>query len=249
MRGPGGLPPGTASGTARPAATGTAVERIAKSASATPGAQPAESLAALLTRNSSDTTTDAAFATLFKLWRIHYTMDGTDPCTQASQHGLACLTERGSLGQLRLYNRPAILLLTDTAGASHEVVLTRLDGEHASLDLGKATHQVGDGELSSYWMGDYVMLWRPQADPVQTLSAGMRGAGVRWLRSSLEKIEGVSDSASATDVYDAGLTSLVRQFQRNHRLTVDGVAGVRTQVALAGALASPGSPFLITAHE
>ena len=93
------------------------------------------------------------------------------------------------------------------------------------------------------------MLWRPQADPVQTLSSGMRGAGVSWLRSSLEKIEGVSDSASTTDVYDASLASLVRQFQRNHRLTVDGVAGVRTQVALAGALASPGSPFLTAAHE
>ena len=34
-----------------------------------------------------DTTTDAAFSTLFKLWGIHYTMDGTDPCTQATQHG------------------------------------------------------------------------------------------------------------------------------------------------------------------
>ena len=38
-------------------------------------------------------------------------------------------------------------------------------------------------------------------------------------------------------------------FQRNHRLTVDGIAGVRTQIALAGALASPGSPFLTAAHE
>jgi general secretion pathway protein A len=213
------------------------------------GAQSSESLAALLAKNPGETTTDAAFTTLFRLWGVHYTLDGTDPCTQATQHGLACLTERGSLGQLRLYNRPAILLLSDTAGGSHEVVLTRLDGEQASIDLGKATHQVGDGELSSYWMGDYVMLWRPQADPVQTLSSGMRGAGVRWLRSSLEKIEGVSDSASTTDVYDASLASLVRQFQRNHRLTVDGVAGVRTQVALAGALASPGSPFLTAAHE
>ena len=120
--------------------------------------------------------------------------------------------------------------MTDTAGGSHEVVLTRLDGEQAGIDLGRATHQVGDGELSSYWMGDYVMLWRPQADPVQTLSAGMRGASVRWLRSSLEKIEGVSHSGSATDVYDASLTSLVRQFQRNHRLTVDGVAGVRRRL-------------------
>jgi general secretion pathway protein A len=216
---------------------------------ATAGARQTEPLSALLTRYSSDTSTDAAFATLFGLWGIHYAPDGTDPCTQATQHGLACLTERGSLGQLRLYNRPAILMLTDTTGGSHEVVLTRLDGEQASIDLGKAPHQVGDGELSSYWMGDYVMLWRPEAAPVQTLSVGMRGSGVRWLRQSLDKLAGVSDPGSAGDVYDAGLTRLVRRFQRNHRLTVDGIAGVRTQVALAGAVASPGSPFLTAAHE
>jgi general secretion pathway protein A len=217
--------------------------------SATAGAQQPEPLSALLTKYSSDTSTDAAFATLFGLWGIHYAPDGTDPCTQATQHGLACLTERGSLGQLRLYNRPAILMLTDTTGSSHEVVLTRLDGEQASIDLGRAPHQVGDGELSSYWMGDYVMLWRPEAAPVQTLSVGMRGSGVRWLRHSLDKLAGGSDPGSASDVYDAGLTRLVRQFQRNHRLTVDGIAGVRTQIALAGAVASPGSPFLTAAHE
>lgn len=216
---------------------------------ATAGAQAVEPLSALLAKHSSDTTTDAAFTTLFDLWGIHYAVDGTDPCTQASQHGLACLTERGSLGQLRLYNRPAILILTDTNGGSHEVVLTGLDGERASIDLGKSTHQVGAGELSSYWMGDYVMLWRPEAAPGKTLSPGMRGDGVLWLRRGLEKLAGTSDSGAPSNVYDASLAGLVRQFQRNHRLTVDGIAGVRTQVALAGALASPGSPLLTAAHE
>jgi general secretion pathway protein A len=241
--------PGTpARGGVTPAAkTAQGLNPQAPHPAATAQAQP--SLSTLLTQYSSATTTDAAFTRLFDLWGIHYSVDGTDPCTQASQHGLACLTERGSLGQLRLYNRPAILMLTDATGGSHEVVLTHLDGERASIDLGDAAHEVGDGELSSYWMGDYVMLWRPQAAPVQTLSVGMSGAGVRWLRRSLEKLGGASDSGSASDVYDASLTSLVRQFQRNHRLTVDGIAGVRTQIALAGALASPGSPLLTAAHE
>jgi general secretion pathway protein A len=215
----------------------------------TAGAQTIESLSTLLAKHSTDTSTDAAFTRLFDLWGIHYTMDGTDPCTQATQHGLACFTERGSLGQLRVYNRPAILILTDANGGSHEVVLTGLDGEHASIDLGKSMHQVGDGELSTYWMGDYVMLWQPEAGPVQRLSPGMRGNGVLWLRRSVEKLAGVSDSDSPSNVYDAGLASLVRRFQRSHRLTVDGIAGVRTQVALAGALASPGSPLLTAAHE
>ena len=231
--------------TASPVATGATPAAHGAAA----GGDAVESVPALLARYSGETTTDAAFATLFGLWGVHYAVDGTDPCTQATQHGLACLSERGSLGQLRLYNRPAILMLTDAAGGSHEVVLTRLDGEQASIDLGHSTHQVGDGELSNYWMGDYVMLWRPEAAPVRTLSAGMRGAGVVWLRRSLEKLAGTVDPEPASNLYDASLTRLVRQFQRRHRLTVDGIAGVKTQVALAGALASPGSPLLTAAHE
>jgi general secretion pathway protein A len=240
---------------ATPVHAAPAISRAKSPATAAPAGPPItaaapaiEPLATLLTKYSGDTSTDAAFTTLFGLWGIHYAMDGTDPCTQATQHGLACLTERGSLGQLRLYNRPAILMLTDATGGSHEVVLTRLGGEDASIDLGKSTHQVGAGELSSYWMGDYVMLWRPEAAPVQTLSTGMSGPGVLWLRRGLEKLAGVSDPGPS-NVYDASLASLVRQFQRNHRLTVDGIAGVRTQVALAGALAGPGSPLLTEAHE
>jgi len=209
---------------------------------------PAAPLATLLAEHASDTSTDAAFGTLFGLWGLHYSVDGTDPCTQAAQHGLACLTERGSLGQLRLYNRPAILMLTDANGASREVVLTGLDGEQATIDLGASTHRVRDGELSRYWMGDYVMIWRPETAPVQTLSAGMRGPGVLRLRRSLEKLAGVSDPG-ASDVYDASLTSLVRRFQRTHRLTVDGIAGIRTQIVLAGALAGSGSPLLTSARE
>jgi general secretion pathway protein A len=242
--------PASSMGSAAPRAANAPAAKPAAAKPEVPvGTRLSEPLAPLLAKYSHDTSTDAAFTTLFGLWGIRYTADGTDPCTQATQHGLACLTERGSLGQLRLYNRPAILILTDATGGSHEVVLTRLDGEQASIDLGTAMHQVGDGELSSYWMGDYVMLWRPEAAPVQTLSVGMRGAGVRWLRSSLQKLSGVADSGPASDVYDASLTSLVRRFQRNHRLTVDGVAGVRTQVALAGAVAGPGSPLLTAAHE
>jgi hypothetical protein len=36
----------------------------------------------------------------------------------------------------------------------------------------------------------------------------------------------------------------VRDFQRQHQLTVDGIAGVQTQIALAGAIAGPDTPLL-----
>jgi general secretion pathway protein A len=208
-------------------------------------------LSALLAKYSADTTTDAAFAQLFSLWGIHYAANSTDPCAQASRQGLECLSERGSLGELRVYNRPAILVLTDASGATHEVVLTHLGAHSAQLELGGAVRTVGFGQLSEYWMGDYVVLWRPGADPVQTLQQGMRGPAVRWLRVALAKVEGHAAAPDSTrgDVYDASLTRMVRKFQRSHRLVVDGIAGLRTQVALAGALAGPGTPLLTAADS
>jgi general secretion pathway protein A len=200
----------------------------------------------LLTQHASETDTDGAFGKLFGLWNAKYQPNTTDPCTQAAQQGLACVSERGSFGQLRLYNHPAILLLNDGTGASHQVVLTRLDGEQARLELG-GSQSVSLGELSHYWLGDFVMLWRPASSPVKPLSAGMRGEPVRWLRQSLQRLHGTPVDAPVSDLFDAELTGWVRDFQRQHQLTVDGIAGVQTQIALASAVAGPDAPLLSAA--
>jgi len=206
-----------------------------------------QSLPALLAGNAGETDTDSAFAKLFGLWGVKYLPGGTDPCTQASQQGLDCLTQRGSFAQLRLFNRPAILLLNDDSGASHQVVLTRLDDEHARIELGGVRHDIGIGELSRYWFGDFVMLWRPGTSQVKSLSPGMHGADVRWLRESLQHVQGQHSDGPVSDVFDADLMNLVRDFQRQHRLTVDGIAGVQTQIALASAIAGSDTPLLYVA--
>jgi general secretion pathway protein A len=214
------------------------------------GSKPAFSgheLTDLLTRHTGETDTDSAFSKLFGLWRIQYVPAGVDPCSQASKQGLECLNQRGSFGQLRLYNRPAILILNDDAGSSHQVVLTALDDEHAIIQMGGSSNEISLGELSRYWFGDFVMLWRPGTTQVKSLSQGMRGDDVRWLRQSLQRLEGTGSDGPVSDVFDADLSKLVRDFQRQHRLTVDGIAGVQTQIVLASAVAPADSPFLYLA--
>ncbi|TLZ01340.1 MAG: hypothetical protein E6K33_06820 [Gammaproteobacteria bacterium] len=227
-----------------PAAAAAAVG----TATAAPAAPREPHLGELLTRYAADTDTDSAFDRLLSLWGAHYERNTTDPCTQAMRQGLECVTERGSFGQLRQYNRPAILLLNDGAGASHEVVLTALDDEQGRIELG-GPRTVRLGELSRYWLGDFIMLWRPASSPVKALSAGMRGAEVRWLRRSLQRLHGVSADAPASEVFDAELTGWVRDFQSQHQLAVDGIAGVRTQIALASALGGSDTPLLTAAAE
>jgi general secretion pathway protein A len=230
---------------------------LAEAAAATPGVSTTAAprpqaagahLADLLAQHAAETDTDGAFGKLFGLWGSRYAPGGGEPCNQAAAQGLECVTERGSFGQLRLYNHPAILLLTDSAGGTHQVVLTALDDERARLELGGVAQQVPISELSRYWMGDFVMLWRPASSPVKALSAGMRGADVRWLRQSLRQLRGQHSDAAVSDVFDDVLTHEVREFQRQHQLTVDGIAGLQTQIALAGAVAGPNGPLLFTTN-
>jgi general secretion pathway protein A len=212
-----------------------------------PAPAPTAQLSAYLTDHSADTSSDSAFGKLFALWGAKYT-PGSDPCAQAARQGLECVSERGSFGQLRLYNHPAILLLSDTGGSTHQLVLTGLDDEHARLELGSRSELVPIAELSRFWMGDFVMLWRPANSPVKALSSGMRGADVRWLRQSLQQLRGQHSDGTVSDVFDEELAGEVREFQRAHQLTVDGIAGLQTQIALAGAVAAPSGPLLFTAN-
>jgi general secretion pathway protein A len=212
-------------------------------------AKPTATVKDLLATHSGATDTDSAFGTLFGLWGMQYVKGGVDPCTQASKQGLECLVQKGSFGQLRLYNRPAILMLSDDAGGSHQVVLRRLDDDRAHLELGGTQTDVSIADLSRYWLGDFVMLWHPPtAQQVKALALGMKGDEVRWLRDSLQRVQGTHPDGPVSDVFDADLSKLVRDFQRDHRLVVDGIAGVQTQIVLATAVASPDSPLLYVAN-
>jgi general secretion pathway protein A len=215
--------------------------------SATSTGSSALTLAKLLATHASETDPDSAFGKLFALWGAHYVAGNTDPCTQAAQQGLECFVQHGSLAQLRLYNRPAILMLSDEGGAAHQVVLSGLDDEQARVDL-DGSHSVGLLELSRYWFGDFVLLWRPATHHLKPLSLGMHGDDVRQLRERLEQLRGVKASEPQSDVFDAQLGELVRQFQRTHRLAVDGVAGLQTLVVLNSATAEPHTPVLLASN-
>jgi general secretion pathway protein A len=72
----------------------------------------------------------------------------------------------------------------------------------------------------------------------------MRGDEVRWLRQSLQRVTGGSPDFAGSDLFDAKLSELVKDFQKRNQLTVDGIAGVQTQIVLASAVATPDSPVL-----
>jgi general secretion pathway protein A len=232
----GGMTPAT---TAPPAGAQSAAAAAAAAAPA-----PAVSINALLAANSANTGDAAAFRRLLSLWGTAMA-DDKDPCGQAAKAGLSCLEQRGSWAQVRALNRPAILTLTDGRGQRHRVVLSALDDQFATLYFGEDTQRVPVEELSRDWFGEFTVVWKPKTSHTRPLSLGMQGDEVRWLRRSLNALQGGASDPEHGDVYDEQLAIAVQNFQREHRLNVDGVAGVQTQVVLDTALAEPGSPLLL----
>jgi general secretion pathway protein A len=212
---------------------------------APPPEPQAQDMADLLRDHASETNTEGAFAQLFTLWGGRFDPAAGRPCDQALQQGLECVYQQGSWGQLRTLNRPAILTLIDDAGNAHQVTVTGLnDAGNAQVGLGDQQYDVSIASLSRFWYGDYLVLWRPQVASPRALSAGMQGDGVRWLRRSLNTLQGRAD-APAGDYYDAELVKMVEDFQRRHRLNVDGIAGVQTQIVLDTLSNPAGTPVLL----
>ena len=241
--------------TAELAVGSTVVDSEAPPAAASPSATANEpphaptTLEALLTDPHFALTTDSAIAELLAIWAAPYDPARGEPCLQALERGLRCLYQRrGTLGELRRVNWPTILSLVTRDGTEHPVVVTALGYDHARLVANGKTFELPLAELSYYWFGDHLLLWRPGDAPARDLVPGADEAGVRWLRDTLAKLAGESPAIGASTIYDNALEQRVRAYQRSHQLTVDGIVGARTQIAMLAELGAADTPLLVKDH-
>ena len=142
-------------------------------------------------------------------------------------------------------DRPAILTLVDAEGDTHEVVLTAIMEDNAELSIGgvRVTHAIAD--VTEAWFGNFMLLWRPPTGAATSLGPGSRGSDVLWLRNSLAVIDGrYASSEPQSDTFNDELEQIVRTFQREHRIDVDGLVGQQTQIIINSLLAVEGTPRL-----
>ena len=71
-------------------------------------------------------------------------------------------------------------------------MLSALDDDSATLDLGERNVRVPLDELSRDWFGEFTVVWKPKTPRTRLLSLGMRGDEVRWLRRSLNALHGAA---------------------------------------------------------
>jgi general secretion pathway protein A len=179
---------------------------------------------------------EQAFQAILSTWGVEY-QPGTDgdPCQYAGKFGLACLPRSGSLGSLRLLNRPAVLTVTDEKGGKAHAALIGLGGESARFLFAGQMVDLHYREMERRWLGEFTILWRqPPFDGI--IRPGDRGPQVEWLAQQLSVLNGGEKQEGSKGIYKGKLLSGLKEFQRTRGIGPDGVVGPTTLIHLDSTL-------------
>ena len=175
---------------------------------------------------------------------------GTRPTTpraashalQAQEHGLRCLFQRrGTLGELRRINWPTILSLV-TRGR-HRASRRRRGARIRPRATRRERQDVRDAAGRAQ-----LLLVRRSLAAVAARRCAARGSGPGIAKTACSGCARRSRKLAASRPDSRHRTSTtprwssVREYQRSHQLTVDGIVGARTQIAMLAEVGAPPVP-------
>ena len=121
----------------------------------------------------------------------------------------------------------------DTSGASHTGIVVKADGKRVYTVEGnknnavrQCSYKLTDKTIIGYGRPDYDPLPLPSALP--TLKKGSKGESVRYLQSALITLGYSCGTCGVDGSFGSATLAAVKAFQKNHRLNVDGVFGIKT---------------------
>ncbi|MGK5025381.1 AAA family ATPase [Janthinobacterium sp. RB2R34] len=173
---------------------------------------------------------DALLRQLATLWGEH--LPAGDACQAAARAGLRCLQSRGGVAELRVLDRPAMLVLRGKDGIGEQLaLLSRVQGDRASVQIDGKPVSMAVAELAQRSDGDFVTFWRAPRNWRDEVPVGARGPDVDWLAARLAQLHGLPAPASDLPL-DTEMQRLLREFQRSQNLKADGLAGPKTFMRL-----------------
>lgn len=212
-------------------------------------AEVTKPLSQVLLDQQTSTARQHAFKYLLNSWQGE-PIDSSlaNRCQLVQLQGLRCWGGVGTIADLSRLNRPALIVLKQN-GREYRVVMESLTEDGVVMQVGESSQRYPISEIEQLWAGRYLILWRP---PVDKLLIGPDSSGpeVVWLRQILHQLENdrqqtANEEASFGPNYDSDLMQLVRLFQSNHGLIVDGVVGLETFLKINSLVYQSTTPLLI----
>ncbi len=176
---------------------------------------------------------NAAWQLLGNAWGE--TLPASAPCENAATQKLACFSsQQVSLSLIRALDRPGIVTLNDGKNRPAYAVLTGLDQQNATLQLGATVFAVPLTLLAELWRGDFATLRRVPDGVSQSGAGGNARPPAAWLAGQMAKLQAPTTTAPGTpsDASPARLREQIYAFQLAQGLNPDGFAGSMTLMQL-----------------
>lgn len=168
-----------------------------------------------------------ALQTLYAVWGYQVELSDAD-CEQGAAVSLFCFSESSNIDTLRQLNYPAVLKLENGQDSLYAVIYKISD--RYQLIIGDQSIEVSEAWLQRYWYGGLTLLWQAPFILDKALKFGQESKQVAWLNQQLNKVYALPIDNKAR--FDLPLMQRVKQFQREHFLSDDGIAGKRTLMVL-----------------
>ncbi|MBB1389852.1 AAA family ATPase [Shewanella sp. SG44-6] len=172
---------------------------------------------------------DNAFAGLFGLWNKQPII-GLSACQAAQQQDLACYQQQGNWYSIMRLNYPAVVYLQDAQANVFYGVIVERQVEQILLQLGEQQFWVNKDWFDRHFSGTFEILWQPDGILPREIGQSSSLAQVQWLENSLALVN--KRRARLLTQFDGELEQQLMQFQRQHGLKPDGIAGNQTLVQL-----------------
>lgn len=197
-----------------------------------------------LTAVSSEETKITAVKAIMDMWGLSASVDPNLKFnTIASGLGMRVYQYNGNLRGIKALNYPAILELhLQGEMKAKYVALKHIKGNQGifflsnDMDLPLLT-------TDDFWYGRAYIFWKDFEDLATCLKYGDHSIEVVWVQKKL-KILGYYDSDTSS-IYGEKTKTAVAEFQRKHRIRVDGIVGPETKMVLYNQLPSYDTPNLM----
>ena len=167
-------------------------------------------------------------------------------CDEGQKAGLRCHTGKGALYELRQLDRPAVLTLRDGDRTTY-ALLVAMDGNALTLRMDGVAQKIDAGVLALRFDGAYTTFWKMPRTFREQIGGAVQGADVDWIASRLAYLKGLPPPYQGRALSPA-TRQLLRAFQTENNLQVDGVAGPRTFMRL-NQLTGVAEPRLLAATK
>lgn len=170
------------------------------------------------------------------LSRLIHTIDNEIPddsnCDQLKALGIECLLDQSGWENLIAFNRPVIMEFSISATEKAYGLLMGLNGSDPVFQFDNKKLSFPVAQVLSIWDGYYLLLWQPPIKNIQAAYPQQTSKAVLWVRKQLSGNEGTLTELKPADFFDDKLKLEVIKFQKQHKLTGDGIVGFRTFIQL-----------------